>query len=140
MQSRKRDGEAVRAFCDDLYPDDGHNPRDDMRGREMAAVGDDRKLRQLCKQALIALKLAIAAIRMPVGVRVLSVEPVPNAGRLRALIAVDAASEVEPVRESLEASRGFLRSEIAEAVTRRRAPELVVVVIVDSRDANDDHA
>jgi ribosome-binding factor A len=60
------------------------------------------------------------------GLRVLSVEPAPHTGRLRVL--VEAADRIAAER-ALARATGYLRSEVAAAICRRHAPELLFEVM-----------
>ncbi|MCG8418305.1 MAG: ribosome-binding factor A [Proteobacteria bacterium] len=86
----------------------------------------DRKLAQLCQQAREALSYALAGSADWVlrDVLIDSVMPAPDATRL--LIAVH-PTEIEQIAllARLDAARGYLRSEVAAAIHRKRAPELV---------------
>jgi ribosome-binding factor A len=85
-----------------------------------------RKGWQLCGQVKDALHLALGGSADEVlrGLEVVSVDPAPHAGRLRVVVAGgrDAA-------DALRRAAGYLRAEVARAVTRRRAPELVFEVV-----------
>ena len=87
-----------------------------------------RKGRQLCAQVKEALHGALGACADEVlqGLDVVSVEPAPHTGRLRVLV----ASEDRLAAESaLRRAAGFLRGEVASAVSRRYTPELVFEVM-----------
>lgn len=88
----------------------------------------DQKLHQLCRQVERAL-----AYVMPGGLadpllqdlNVVAVKPAPDASRLMIWFRTNRpVSEAAAIFERLEAVRGRLRSEVAAAVTRKRAPEL----------------
>ena len=93
----------------------------------------DRKTLQLCGQVKDALYSALAACGDPVlqAAAVERVEPAPNAGRLRVLVTLPA--DGLPTRAEAEThlrrAAGMLRAEVAAAVARRHAPELVFEVI-----------
>ena len=130
MSSRKKkrvDLRAVRAQAD---PDDGTDPRfwHDRRTR-----GTDRKLRQLCKQVGDAVQLALGgthAAEAFVGAIVAQVTPAPNAGNLAVEIEVASAQQQAEAQAALARVGGYLRGEVAQAITRRRAPQLTFVVLV----------
>jgi len=90
-----------------------------------------RKLLQLCGQV----RDALTTILPGCGDRVLRealvylVEPAPNAGRLRALATVPAdGPEPGEVEAHLNRAAGMLRAEVASAIHRKRAPELIFAV------------
>ncbi len=135
MQSRKRNKPDLRALCAQPYPDDGLNPRDDKRRRGVAEHrGADRKLQQLCKQAARTLHLALGALpdadRLA-EVAISTVYPAPHAGRLRCVLTVPDPERREEVAAVVGRHAGRLRAELAAAITRRRAPELVFEVVVE---------
>jgi ribosome-binding factor A len=91
-----------------------------------------RKLLQLCAQVGDALMGLLpgcgdALLRE---LTVYLVEPAPNAGRLRVLISIlDGGPDPAHVKERLKKAAGMLRAEVASAVNRKRAPELVFEVL-----------
>ncbi len=114
--------------CSDVGPDDGLDPRYDRRGEPTLG---DRKQLQLCGQvartlsSLFSGELGDEALR---DLLVESVVPAPSSARL--LVTVGLAPTATPVAPELiaarlEKARGLLRAEVAAAVVRRRAPDLV---------------
>jgi ribosome-binding factor A len=66
--------------------------------------------------------------------QVVTVEPAPDASRLRVTVRVEPPSEtIRPfqVLERLEHAAGRLRCEVAAAITRKRAPALAFRVALD---------
>jgi len=118
--------------------------RDHSRSRSGSALNADslfgsaadrkleRKERQLCRQVQEAVSEALAGVEDDVllDVWVCSVEPAPDAGRLA--IVVQAPSRVSPdeVLARLDKIAGFLRAEVASAITRKRVPTLTFRVLV----------
>ncbi len=117
--------------CDQLGPDDGIDPRIYFRN-EPRRRGDDRKVRQLCAQAARALQFAFAGLcRDPIlqQLDVVSVEPAPDARRLRVIVRpCGEGASVSEVQERLAEAYPLLRSAVAAEVRRRRAPELLLQV------------
>jgi ribosome-binding factor A len=96
----------------------------------------DRKAWQLCRQVAVTLDEVLAECGDGVlrGLRVVSVAPFPDASRLLVtLTSIDdrpgGMIEVGSVLEHIEHATGHLRSEIAAAVTRKRAPVLVYQLV-----------
>lgn len=89
---------------------------------------NDRKLRQLCRQVEHALAYVVpGGLADPVlaDLSVAAVRPGPDASRLTVWFRSGRSiSEAPAILERLEHVRGLLRSEVAAAVTRKRAPEL----------------
>lgn len=96
----------------------------------------ERKERQLCRQVQEAVSDALAGVEDDVllDVWVSSVEPAPDAGRLA--IILEAPSRVSPdeVLERLDKIAGFLRAEVASAITRKRVPTLTFRVMVSESE------
>ena len=123
-QNRRRTHSALENpdFADALY---GASADRVSSGRQ-----GERKARQFCRQVQRALNLALAEGNVDDGMNDLFVEdvsPAPDCGHLlvRVVIPVD-----RPVAEALSALRRDaprLRSEVAMAITRKRAPELSFV-------------
>jgi ribosome-binding factor A len=95
----------------------------------------NRKARQLAAQAADAVRAALAASADPVlrDLVVLDAVPAPHAGRLLVRLArgpaADPATTDADVGERLARATGWLRTEVAAAVHRRRAPELALVLV-----------
>jgi ribosome-binding factor A len=60
---------------------------------------------------------------------VITVEPAPHTGRLRILLSAPPDVSGETVAAGVERAAGHLRAEVARAISRRYAPELVFEVI-----------
>lgn len=125
--------------CNELGPDDAIDPRIYFRN-EPRRRGDDRKVRQLCAQAARALQYALGGLcRDPIlqQLDVVSVEPAPDARRLRVIVrpCVEGASASE-VQERLAQAYPLLRSAVAADVRRRRAPDLLFHVHPPTQEAS----
>jgi ribosome-binding factor A len=91
----------------------------------------DQKTAQLCRQVFRALSLALGESSEEV-VRELvlhDVTPAPDASRLLVRVGLPAHVGVAEALDGLERARGFLRREVAAAITRKRAPELLFVLV-----------
>lgn len=89
----------------------------------------ERKARQFCRQVQRALNLALAD-RHADGLNDLFVEdvsPGPDCGHLLVHVVVPSDRLVAEVLSALRADASRLRSEVAAAITRKRAPELSFV-------------
>lgn len=132
MKMRKHRPDALRALCARLEEDDGVRPQ--RRPEQTRNQAPTRKDRQLCKQVLRALSLAVLAESGSTLLRDLAfvaAEPAPDASRLR--ITVDASGVLgragaAEVRAELARATGFLRSQAAAAISRKRVPELTFVL------------
>lgn len=94
----------------------------------------DKKTRQLCRQVHQRLDLALSDLDDPVlyGTWVHGVTP---AGGGRALLVHVIVRDAEQIREAskhLESARSHLRSEVAQAIHRKRTPQLQFVVLPEA--------
>ena len=122
MNSKKPSAEELLRACAEVGPDDGLDPRDFLRAPKPRVP--NRKALQLCGQVARALDGVLRTCGDDVlrDLTVASVVPAPNAGRL--LVTVSGPVEAGRALEHLRRAAGLLRSEVAAAVHRRRAPEL----------------
>jgi ribosome-binding factor A len=136
-----RDG--LRSLCAEIGDDDGDAPRlrsspksrtRRSKNRESKPLvgADVRKAYQLCRQVGQTLDEVLAECGDAVlqGLRVEGVEPFPDASRLLVTVAfidnrLGERAEVGLVVDHLHRASGHLRSEVATAVTRKRAPLLL---------------
>ena len=114
---RSAAADELAKYCGEAGPGDGVDPRDERRPSRRR--GPDRKTLQLCAAVARVLGQLVDG-------RVASVEPAPNAGRL--LVTVETDDDPDAASAALEAGRGRLRSEVAAAVHRKKAPDLVFAV------------
>lgn len=91
----------------------------------------DRKTLQLCEQVKEALSWVLGSAtnddRLMLSY-VQAVEPLPG-GRMLVKVAVPADVSVPEAMTSLSAAAPKLRAEVARAITRRKAPELVYLAV-----------
>ncbi|QDT76086.1 ribosome-binding factor A [Lacipirellula limnantheis] len=134
MSLDKRTREQMLAHCDAIHEDDGVDPREFFKLRSHRDK-PDRKAQQLCRQVgetidqILAGELGDAALN---ALRVASVVPAPDASRmLVTLVATsdDGSFDRAAIEHKLAAVTGLLRSAVAAAITRRKAPNLSFVVI-----------
>lgn len=122
----------LRSLCADLSPEDGLDPKLVARGGGDSP--DRRKTWQLCSQVHDALRLILgeAADERLHSLEVREVLPAPNDSQLLVLLVpLDPLTETEreEVTAVLEVAAGWLRTEIASAITRKRAPRLVLQLL-----------
>jgi ribosome-binding factor A len=134
MSLDKRTREQMLAHCDAIHEDDGVDPREFFKLRSHRDK-PDRKAQQLCRQVaetidqVLAGELGDAALN---GLRVASAIPAPDASRLLVTVVVighDAPFDRAVIEQKLAAVTGLLRSAVAAAITRRKAPNLSFVII-----------
>jgi hypothetical protein len=116
-----------------VYPDDEADVRrffgDGERSRKR-----NWKVLQLCKQVERAATLVLEGEwngDALLGAAVASVEPAPDAGRLRVLVVLSPARGVGDVEDATAALLGLtaaFRAEVARSIHRKRVPELAFEV------------
>lgn len=91
----------------------------------------DRKERQLCRQVREAIGEALSSLDDDVlmDVWVCDVTPAPDASRLAVLVRGPRDRPPEQVKERLERVSGYLRTEVAAAITRKRTPTLTFEIL-----------
>jgi ribosome-binding factor A len=131
MTSRRISRKDLLSGASDVGPGDGLDPRLDQRNRDGRPLG--RKTMQLCGQVARTLAGLLPGCGDDV-LRDLQVVGVSPAGSGRLLVtlgrspsAEGGASEV--VLGRLARAHGWLRNEVAAAVHRRKAPDLVFSVV-----------
>jgi len=90
----------------------------------------ERKTRQLCRQVQRALNFALSDRSIGHGIEDLFVEevsPAPDCGRLLVHVVISGSLPVADVMVALGRETPRLRSEVASAITRKRAPEFYFV-------------
>ncbi len=119
-----------RALCAELQEDDGVRPQ---RRREKKDVCGARKTRQLCAQIQRAVSLGLAGAVDDEVLRELEVVSVWTPGELSRVV-VDVACPggrygLEEIEARLHGAAGWLRSEVARSIHRKRTPTLCFNVI-----------
>jgi ribosome-binding factor A len=92
-----------------------------------------RKAQQFCRQVQRALNLALedrSADEGISGIFVEEVSPAPDCGRLLVHVVIPEARPVSDSIAALQRETPRLRSEVAMAITRKRAPELSFVPVL----------
>lgn len=130
--SRKK-REQLLTLCGQLNEDDAVDPREFFRKKYRSK---DAKAQRLCKQVEETLSLILSgeiADEMLQALEVFSVQPAPNTRRLLVVVRPheEVSGTVTPDRilDRLAAVQGLLRSEVAGAISRSRAPSLVFEVM-----------
>lgn len=126
-----KDHDSLRRWCAQPQEDDGVDPRRFFDRRRSHT--NDKRVRQLCRQAFEALSLSLPEQdRSLAGVRLVAVRPGRDGSQLVATFGVNRAlreSERRALECALARHRGRLRAEIARAVTRRHAPDLMFEIV-----------
>jgi ribosome-binding factor A len=131
MSRRRHKADEFKNLAADTSPEDGGDPKEFHTKPWNQPKRAGRKAQQLCQQVRDALNSALAACGDPAvrAATVLAVEPAPHTGRLRVLVGAPPDVGCEAVAAGLTRAGGHLRAEVASAISRRYAPELVLEVI-----------
>lgn len=127
-RSFKRDRSLDR-YRADVHEDDGQDPRSFFQRKPQCKTGG-RKAEQLCAQVADTLSLLITgetSDEILQSLEILDVSPAPSASQLLVLVAPAAGApplDASQVEAALSKAAGWLRSEVAAAITRKRAPRL----------------
>jgi ribosome-binding factor A len=126
MSRRRRKADDLTNLAADLGGEDGGDAREFHTNPWNAPKQAGRKGQQLCAQAKEALLGALAGCADPVlqGLNVVSVEPAPHTSRLLVIVSPAEGVERPAAEAALARAAGFLRAEVAAAISRRYAPEL----------------
>jgi ribosome-binding factor A len=121
--------EALLAHCAEVREDDGLGPREFFK-RPSQRGGRKRKTTQLCSQVAQALAQILASEfddDVLLGLTVLAVEPTAGESQLLVTLQPDASLAIprKEILARLAQVSGILRSEVAAAITRKRAPQLL---------------
>jgi ribosome-binding factor A len=129
MSRRKRKADDLKPFAAELGGEDGGDAREFHARPWNKPRQASRKGQQLCSQVADILRSVFAGCADPIlqQLTVVSVQPAPHTGRL--LVLVSATDTSETVKAALVRAVGFLRAEVAAAVSRRNVPELVFEVL-----------
>lgn len=85
-----------------------------------------RKTQQFCRQVQRALNMAMAG-----GLYVEEVAPAPDCGRLLVQVLIPSGRNAAEEMDALRRDEARLRSEVAMAITRKRAPQLYFVPVCE---------
>lgn len=123
-------------MCGQPGPDDGLDPRDFFKPTRSRR--DSRKDWQVCRQVFETLNYVLSGdSRDDVlrGLLVSEVSPAPDATRLLVTVQpLDLTDGVEPITilQHLHEATGRLRAEVARSISRRKVPELIFQLSLNS--------
>lgn len=129
MKPKKPSRKDMLSACSEIRPEDGLDPRIYFRAR--AERKPNRKVLQLCSAVAQAVGYALAwdtGDELLSSLFVEAVVPAPDAGRLLVTVSVPSGAHPEQVLARLRGVTPKLRAAVAEAVQRRRVPELTFQV------------
>lgn len=134
MKQRKNYNNHDSKLSGSLQPDDGLDPRYDVRETGISPGKVDRKAAQLCAQVRRALEFIVPEAQEDSDwdAVVLDVQPAPNTGHLLVILqAVEKLDEADC--QQLEAAviqkSGFIRTAVAGVIQRRKAPTLTFRIV-----------
>ena len=142
MRSKHDPHARLRALRAEVDPDDGADPKIFFQ-RDETPKKHNHKSVQLCAQVAETLDRVLrdeCGDPVLAGLRVVEVQPAPDASRLLVIVAPAIAGEPiaeAAVLERLARASGMLRSCAAAAITRRRAPKLTFRFISATRDRSE---
>jgi ribosome-binding factor A len=133
MERHSKAKDTLSHYRAEADSDDGLDPRDFFKSKNQPR-GTGRKTQQLCAQVAETLEQVLGEASDPAVqvLQVVEVAPAPDASQLLVLlvpIVATADFDVEATSEALLRASGWLRSQVAAAITRKRAPQLVFRVI-----------
>jgi ribosome-binding factor A len=131
MAFRRIPRKVLLSVAAEIGPDDGLDPRLDRRGQDGRELG--RKTLQLCGQVARTLMSVLPCCGDDV-LRDMEVIGVTPAGAGRLLLTLGRLPSAPPVSstvvlEHLGRAHGWLRNEVAAAVHRRKAPDLMFRIL-----------
>lgn len=134
MKSRKTNKTNWEDLCGQLGEDDGIPPRRKKSRREQRHEKPHRKTLQLCGQVAHVLEAVLTGECRDEDLQrlqVVSVVPAPHSGRMAVTVQVEhlkSPADIAAIQAKLNFVTPWLRTEVAESITRRKAPELTFVV------------
>jgi ribosome-binding factor A len=131
MSRRKRKADELMNLAANLGHEDGCDPKEFHAKPWNAPKKASRKGQQLCGQVKDALCVVLPACADTVlqELAVVRVEPAPHTGRLLVLLSAPGDVDRTTMVHALARATGFLRHEVAAAISRRHAPELIFEVL-----------
>lgn len=132
---RRPSRKILESLCGQPGPEDGLDPREFFKPAKSRR--NSRKDWQICRQVSETLNYVLSGeCRDEVLQRlsVCDVKPQPDATRLLVTVCpVIRGDDVDPllVMEHLQRSVGWMRSELARSISRRKVPDLTFCVVID---------
>lgn len=128
MKRHQRTRDELSSHRAEVDADDGLDLRDFFK-KENRPTSAGRKAQQLCSQVSETLQQVFAESTDPVvqSLQVVSVAPAPDASQFLVVVTPSIGAQVSAAEASAALARagGWLRGEIASAITRKRVPQLV---------------
>jgi ribosome-binding factor A len=130
MRRRKWKTDELANLAANLGHEDGCDPKEFHSKPWNAPKKTSRKGLQLCEQVKDSLSVILQSCADTTlrEVSIIRVEPAPNTGRLLVLVSASEDVNRATIVDALTRASGFLRHEMASAIHRRQAPELIFEV------------
>jgi ribosome-binding factor A len=133
MKRHPRTKDTLSHYRAEVDADDGLDPRDFIKSQNQPR-GAGRKMQQLCAQVAETLQQVLGEATDPAIqlLQVVAVAPAPDASQLLVLLAPVVATadfDLAATTDALRIATGWLRSQVASSITRKRAPQLVFRVL-----------
>jgi ribosome-binding factor A len=131
MTRPNRVRDSLSTFRAEVDADDGADPREFFKKESCSSGKTGRKAQQLCAQVAETLGQLIGGEggdEILQALCLIEVSPAPDASQMLVVVgpALGAATlREDEVQQALDRASGWLRTEIAAAITRKRAPRLV---------------
>lgn len=128
MNPKLRLADETKLLCAELTPDDGIDPRKYFSRKPK--TGSYRKTNQLRKEIELTLSLTLGGeLEDPAlsNLNIFKVEPIPESGDFLIILEWTSNSrdfQFDKVMLSIKKASGFLRSEVAKSLNRKRVPQL----------------
>ncbi len=129
MKPGKTSLELMKQLCKEIREDDGVDPREFKKREQKRNYA--RRDRQLCAEVRRCLDLVLPEIMIQSGIsvcEVLSVNPAPDISRLMVVVGVD-VEHLAVASQVLGLLKGRIRTDVAQAVHRKKAPDLSFEVV-----------
>lgn len=129
MTISKKIREQMLKLCGSICADDGQDPRDFHETRIDSRKNDEYRHQRLCQQVARTLALVLPeSVEEPIRhLKIDSVVRGRNTSVLRVKVVMPKWADHDQqisLLESLKSQEGWLRSEVAAAITRKRVPRL----------------
>jgi ribosome-binding factor A len=142
-KKKKPASEDLRSLCAEIREDDGIDPREFFReGKGRRRV--DRKTLQLCSQIADRLNYLFSSEcddELLQCLQVASVAPAPDATQVLVTVYMSLPPQGDissnDILRRLSAEAGRIRAEVAQAITRRRAPRLLFQLMANGPGSED---
>jgi ribosome-binding factor A len=137
LKTKKNLKDHWRDLCADLSEDDGYTA-DELKRQDRShsdSRASTRSTQRLCAHAMRSIHLSLLADCRDSDLQsleVTSVEPYPDAKRLLVTLkSKSPAKEIERINSKVHAVSHLLRHAVARSLSRKRTPQLVIVVLSD---------